>query len=309
MRFPLAPFMICLAASPLFAQDASWRTSNPSRGPVGTPTRPQDPAPGHQPAERVPGMHAPAGPSSTPGTAVQPAAPGAARVPFQLTPQEQARVDAVLNEWERKTQDVRTFECKFAKLTYDLVFGAQDKPASVDEGTIQYAKPNQGLYEIVGNGAEKWCTDGKSFYQYKFGEKQVVEHVLGPEAQGTGFAHCPIPFIFGAKADDIKRRYWLRLITPAERRDEIWLETYPKTQADAANYGRVDVILDANSMHPKAIQVYHPGGKQRDVYSFGKPLVNDPLRVFKRGVFSGPVPFGWKKVLEPQTASYPQTRR
>ena len=226
-----------------------------------------------------------------------------------LTPQQQARVDSVLNEWERKTQGVKTFECNFLKLTYDLVFGPKNKEASRDEGTIKYAKPNQGLYEIVGPRAEKWCTDGRSFYQYKFGEKQVVEHVLGPAAQGTGFAHCPIPFIFGAKAKDIQRRYWLKEITPPDRRGEIWLETYPKTQADAANYGRVDVILDAKSMHPKAIQVYQPGGKQRDVYNFGKPLVNDPLRVFKRGVFSGPAPLGWKKVLEPQTASRPGNRR
>lgn len=320
MKLPLALlFSACLIASPLLAQDSSWRTSNPPRGQSVQPRSSglQGGTPQRQPVNRVPGMHANGSQPRTQPSATQPRAMVQARAPFQLTPQEQAQIDSILTKWERETQGIKTFECEFYKLKYDPVFGPKDKPRSVDKGTIKYAMPNQGLYEIGGDVPEKWCTDGESFYQYKFGEKQVVEHVLGPEAKGTGFAQCPIPFIFGAKAKDIKRRYWLRLNPPAgaDPAKEIWIETYPKTQADAANYRRVDVILDARSMHPMAIQVYlpgdprAPGGGQRDVYNFGRPLVNDPLRVFKRGAFSGPVPLGWKKVREQQTASGPRTRR
>ncbi len=302
MKFSLALLTILVSSSStslLFAQQA-WRNPNSGPPPESTAVPQFQAEAARQGSTRqIPGMHAPAG---QPREAV--AQPVGA--PFTLSAQEQARVDSILVEWERRTEGVKTFECQFAKLKYDLVFGPANKPTSVDEGTIKYSKPNQGLYEIVGARPEKWCTDGESFYEYNFEQKQVVQHVLGPEAKGTGFAHCPVPFVFGANADDIKRRYWIRLITPTDSKDEIWLETYPKTQNDAGNYRQVDVILDARSMYPRAIQVYLPGGNQRDVYSFGKPLVNDPLRVFRRDVFSGPVPFGWKKVLEQQTAAGPR---
>lgn len=304
MRFSRMLLVVLLCWSPtsvLQAQQARQApgSTSPARN-SGVPQF-QAQAPARSPSGQVPGIHAPAQPPA--GEAAAPVQ--APRAPFDLTPQEQAHLDSVLVEWERRTQGVKTFECQFAKLKYDLVFGSANKPTSVDEGTIKYSKPNQGLYEIVGARPEKWCTDGESFYEYNFDQKHVIQHILGPQAQGTGFAHCPVPFVFGARADDIKRRYWIRLVTPAEAKEEIWLDTYPKTQNDAGNYRRVDVILDARSMYPKAIQVYLPGGNQRDVYSFGKPLVNDPLRVFRRDVFSGPVPLGWKKVMEQQTASAP----
>ena len=42
-----------------------------------------------------------------------------------------------------------------------------------------------------------------------------------------------------AKAEEIKIRYWLQVITPSTSKGEYWLEAYPKTMADAGN------LLDA----------------------------------------------------------------
>ena len=43
--------------------------------------------------------------------------------------------------------------------------------------------------------------------------------------QGEAIADGPIPFIFGAKVDKMKQRYWIRDITPKEEIGKrTWLE-------------------------------------------------------------------------------------
>ena len=43
--------------------------------------------------------------------------------PFTLTPQEQSEVDRVLNVWEERNRGVKTFDCRFKRWIYDVVFG------------------------------------------------------------------------------------------------------------------------------------------------------------------------------------------
>jgi len=214
----------------------------------------------------------------------------------------------VLRAWEQRGETVETFECDFARLEYNPVFGPKDAPAHTDQGMLMYSAPDKGLFEVTGEvvdgrlvkgqRAEKWVTDGKSIYAYDYQKRQVIEHPLPPEMQGKNIVNGPIPFLFGSKADDLKRRYWIRLITPKEARSQTWLEVHPKYQEDASNYRRVDVILNNETMLPLAIQVHATNGKNRTVYNFGKPLVNDPLRIFKGDPFRGGTPFGWKRVVE-----------
>ena len=47
-------------------------------------------------------------------------------------------------------------------------------------------------------------------------EKKLKVHPLPKEMQGEAIADGPVPFIFGAKADKMKQRYWIRDVTPKE---------------------------------------------------------------------------------------------
>ena len=70
--------------------------------------------------------------------------------------------------------------------------------------------------------------------------------------QGKAIVDGPLPFLFGAKADKIKARYWLRVITPSDAKGEYWLEAWPKSRYDSANFQRVEIILDEKDYLPKA---------------------------------------------------------
>jgi len=107
--------------------------------------------------------------------------------------------------------------------------------------------------------------------------------------------------LFGAKAEHLKRRYWLRIITPPDAQNEVWLEAYPRTIEDAQNFKRAELILAVreNDMQPSAVQIFHPNGKNRTVYSFREVVINKPdLRHVFEDPFHARVPVGWQKVVE-----------
>jgi hypothetical protein len=120
-----------------------------------------------------------------------------------------------------------------------------------------------------------------------------------------------LPFLFGAKADKIKRRYWVRTIPPPQGKEgqEYWLQAFPKMRNDAANFKLVEVILDAKLFLPSAIQVYDPGYNGRNnfsrlVYVFEDRKVNERFtpealkNIFTKEFYKPSPPMGWKEVVE-----------
>ena len=163
--------------------------------------------------------------------------------PFTLTQEEQVQTDAVLKRWEQFSTSIKTFESPFSRIMYVVSFehaGQLDKV--VETGEIRYESPDRGMFAVnndKGEPSEKWLCDGKTVYEYKFKQKQIDQHVLPPEMQGKGITNGPLPFLFGASADELKRRYYIRHVTPPQnqqRPGEIWLEAFPKTSEDAADF-------------------------------------------------------------------------
>jgi TIGR03009 family protein len=146
---------------------------------------------------------------------------------------------------------------------------------------------------------EHWVCNGASIYEFRHVEKQLRETKLPPEMQGKAISDGPLPFVFGAKAETLKKRYWMRIVTPPSVQGQIWLEARPRFQADAANFSKVELMLQTANLMPAAIQIFKPGGQDRDVYQFD-PATN----IFDRGLdlirdFSKPAtPFGYRYVLE-----------
>ena len=135
-------------------------------------------------------------------------------------------------------------------------------------------------------------------YQFDFQEKKVRQYKIPPEQQGKSIAEGPLPFIFGAKAGQLKARYWIRLIPPpAEAKGQVWLEIHPKYQQDAANFRRIDLILSGADLQPFALQIHHPTQQGRTVYQFQKITVNgNRLRQIFEDPFRVDVPRGWQVV-------------
>lgn len=224
------------------------------------------------------------------------------REPFVLTPAEQAQLDRVLQFWEQRSAQIRTFRCKFFRMEYNAAFapaGQANQPLHVDKGEIYYAAPDKGMFRVEEPRPEHWICDGKAVYQYDYQQRYVIQRRLPPELQGKNITDGPLPFIFGARADQLKQRYWMRIVTPADAKNQIWLEVYPKFQADAANFRRVDIILATDTMLPFALQLHDPGGQSRVVYQFPPESVAvnaKNLRDIFEDPFSPRLPRGWKMI-------------
>ena len=224
--------------------------------------------------------------------------------PFVLNPQEEEDLNRTLVAWEQRSSKVERFSCTFFKFEYNA-FSQNQQPTSVDNGEIQYAAPDKGLFQVekprrleLPNHQERWICDGKAVYEFDFQHQQVRQYKIPPEQQGKSIAEGPLPFIFGAKAGQLKSRYWIRLIPPpAAAKGQVWLEIYPKYQQDAANFRGIDLILSGADLQPFALQVHHPTQQGRTVYQFQKITVNgNRLRQIFEDPFRVDVPRGWQIV-------------
>lgn len=256
-----------------------------------------------------------------------PIPPRAPQAPFQLTPEQQAGLIRVLRAWEERSDKVQTLSSEFVRLDYDPVFGQRDENQQLvpkeSKGEIKYAAPDKGLYhitetrvflgmegkepkfQILKDGGEHWVCDGAAIWEYNYPKKQLIERRLPPQMQGKAITDGPLPFLFGAQADKLLDRYWMRIVTPPQVKGQIWLEAFPKHQADAGNFQRATVILDSVTLFPQAIEVHLPNGKNRHVHQFQNNVVNELalLRFFK-GDFAKPaLPSGWQKIEDPPRAA------
>ena len=279
----------------------------------------------------VPGVPGPAGNVSGPTQAVPPNGlpgnqPGNDLLPppFTLTPYEQEQLDRVLAAWEERSAKIRTFECEFTRWEFDPVWGRPDQPKRISRGKIAYAAPDKGHFRVdedVVNGQlqpaaqpERWICDGRSVYEYRFETRQIVETPLPPELQGRTITEGPLPFLFGARADSLKRRYYMRIITPQNVKDEIWLEAIPRYQREAASFQKAQLILKLPQMDIFALQLYlpstQPATQARTVFQFDRIKANaiDPLKIFKEDPFRPILPdSSWAKVIEPSSGDAKQS--
>ena len=266
-------------------------------------------------------------PMSDQGAAMQPQQPQQPPPPpFTLTPQEEAQLDNVLRAWEQKSKDIKTFDCSFKRWEYDPVFpkpGADpnaprdpNAPAYIEIGIIKYATPDKGVFDVrLQDGpdgkpvpvdpdrADHWICDGKSVFQYLPREKKLIEHKLPPEMQGKAIVDGPLPFLFGAEAQKLRQRYWIRVVPPpANVQGVVCLEAYPRFQQDAANFRTATLMLNVPAMAPRALQILQPNGRSRTSYEFYDVVFNDSLRLFQGDPFRAYMPRGWEKVVDDASA-------
>ena len=210
--------------------------------------------------------------------------PSAPVRPFaELSPDEKQYLGQALDYWQTQSEGIKLYQCTFNRYVYDTALTnhrdaktGQLSADSVAVGEIRYGKPGKASYETASlykfNGPgkeykpvsdnklrEKWVTDGEGVYEFDFAAKRLYETKLPPNMRGEGaIENSPIPFMFGARKEQILKRYWVRVITPPNVKDEVWLEAWPKRADDAQNYKKVEIILSMEPFLPKAIHMYLP---------------------------------------------------
>ena len=299
----------------------------PADGRPAAPAGPQQYGPPAQPDNRQNYPQNPGGPAApgfgpiSPGQTIQgppiqgpPAQPATPQVPFLLSRPEINALENLLTDWEKRNKEIHVLKSKFYHWRYDAVFGNGNQPPPPDEGELKFAAPDKAWMYVKAKDpkqSEQWLCDGKSVFHWDYANSVVTEYIMPPEMQGKGIGDGPLPFVFGIEAQKLKQRYFMRIITPPNVQNEVWLEAFPKWQQDAANYYKVEVILqvvgESHALFPYAIQIYAPNKKDRIVYQLQSPEINPRgpfIDIFGSENWKPSIPFGWTKRTElPQSAS------
>ncbi len=231
---------------------------------------------------------------------VQPAA--AAQVdpqqqPVQVNPVE---LERILKEWEQKTAKITKLRGVHQRYEYDYVF-LQEKRAvgsfwheSPDKGRIDFnykeepnippggvnnAKraPNGKPFQVTAEPPTMWVCTGSEILSVDVDNKTIDQIEIPPPDRGENIMDGPLPFLFGMQAEKLKARYQMSLgqMNGSKGRDGrpiYHLVASPLLQADARNWQRAEVRLDAEYCLPVAIRLIDPSGNKETVYVF--PLRN-----------------------------------
>lgn len=240
----------------------------------------------------------------------------------ELTPQQDAELELVLQAWEKESSQIKTLECTFQCWKYDNVFGDGKAASRIYRGKILYAAPDKGHYRLteeaedpkvdppkfIKKEGEYWVCDGNAVYEFNHEKKQVIERRLPQELKGKAISNSPLPFVFGTTSAQMRQRYWMCLVTPPERRGkEIWLRVEPKYSEDRANYQKATVILSEKRMLPTGLSLEMPGNGNHVSYVFDEPSTNNLVKQIVRWFDVPSTPRGWKRVVEepPTTGDRP----
>jgi TIGR03009 family protein len=278
-------------------------------------------------------LHAaePAAPESAKNTSPATHPPEKLNAPFTLTAKEQKSVDAILARWEKWNAGVKTFECRFKRWTYDSIFGTPVRPMFVELGTIKYAAPDMALFSIESSEKDEkqipiedqrsghWMFDGKAIWEYDSAKKQVVEYKLPPNWNAKlmidgplsfsfptsmftwiflGSSTEPIPSPFSSNPEVLKRQFFLRIVTPADVKDQIWLEVYPRLKHQAGCFQKLQLIFMESDMKPFALKIVQPNGKDYSVFQFYDIQTNHSMEPIGFPKSSLRVPPGWKLICD-----------
>jgi hypothetical protein len=91
----------------------------------------------------------------------------------------------------------------------------------------------------------------------------------------------------------------MRVVTPQDKvaSGEVWLEAWPKTQADSANFRLAWLILRADDLVPTAVKVVLPNNDQT-IHLFADISVNHPWTKIFGGNLRPNTPLTWKYIRE-----------
>jgi len=226
-----------------------------------------------------------AGPGGThsvhPGTQVAsvPVRPAGPIFPsgFPLPPEQEAVVDRFLAAWEEFGSQIKFFESPFEYRVFRATPTAPvdpHNPVHTAAGTFRYTEPNRIFYSVEGSEPERFISDGDSFFMFDFHAKKVIEFPLPSEMKREGTMLGPLPLVFGARASEMKGRYFVKLVTPEQSLgQQIWVQAWPRFAEEADDFQSIVIVLDRATFHPMAIRKFHAGGSGFTEYFFVSPSI------------------------------------
>lgn len=233
-------------------------------------------------------------------------------------------LEELLKQWELRSADIKALQGQHTRTIYNLVFQeekiAQGKfyletpdKGRIDLRGLQPKKGEQSArigkngepYKLVADRPESWICTGDEIIVANVEEKTYEVLPLPAEAKGKNIVNTPLPFLFGMKVADTKRRFQIKL--QKNSKEEALLFIVPRFASDQQNYVEARVILEKKNYLPTAVKLFDQSGNIETVYKFEEvdvTLVGERPPLIK--IFPQPDPFhpdlkkaGYTLVLPP----------
>ncbi|MDO4586779.1 MAG: hypothetical protein Q4C95_05705 [Planctomycetia bacterium] len=236
---------------------------------------------------------------------------------FQLSEVDLIRLNEFLNHWENFGKSIKRISCNVQVKEFDggLFHKDSNIPISHTWGQFRFIAPNKILYHVRGdfsyqgfedgkepkwqesNNEWKFVYDGKSMTHYDFVKTTAtVIPIVESEWNQDLTLESPFPLFFVANAQNLKNRFYMRLITkPEKAKTEVWIEAVPRYLDDAKNFKSIIITLRLKDLQPYYMRKFGVNGKSYTDFTFEDIAVNKG----NWGIESN-VNLTWTKKVEPE---------
>ncbi len=224
------------------------------------------------------------------------------------------KLDGYLQQWEKKMQEITSLSAKLERNEKDKTFKTEEKYG----GFAQYMKVGQGdkaqnlaLLEMKIAGKqdihERIVCTGTFIYQFSPGDQKIYATELPKPKAGQVGQDSFLTLVFGASSADLRGRYDLRLSTDAphptgEDKFYIYVDVYPKTAGDKADFQRAQLVLNKDNFLPRRLWFETPN-KSEILWDITE--INDKAKLERKDFDAPKPPPGWKLVPVDRNSELP----
>jgi|GEM_PF-6114854 len=174
-------------------------------------------------------------------------------------PRARARMDQILDEWERRSSQIRSLHAEFRRRDQDVVLN--EKTYFLGRAYLQ--APNLAVLDFQSTDArfdperakpyERFVCTGDEVWHYVAEVREVVVYPLGTDERERALKEGPLPFLFNFKAAEAKRKYRMNL--RREDDDAFYIEILPQTEEERDNFNQAIVKLLRSSFQPEQLML------------------------------------------------------
>ena len=196
-------------------------------------------------------------------------------------------LEKLLARWEKESALIKSMHGRQTRREFNAEFEVE----KVSKGEFFVEPPDRGRIDMIAviprNGeastrpgytlepgaSMRYICTGDEIIQFDEIDKTYDRHDLPENMRGKNIVHSPLPFLFGIKVEEAKRRFELAMSTPDK--DIVWIKAIPRPDSDdRQHYREARIMLDTTRFVPKLVKLIDPDGIETN-YEFSDIKIND----------------------------------
>lgn len=221
-------------------------------------------------------------------------------------------LDNYLQRWEAEMLKIQALEARLSLQVHDKTFDTKEKSIGVAKYMKVGPAGSQTSYALLALAKEnrpnelekKYICRDDFTYEILPRLKEIKAFEMPKPKPGQVGNDNFLLFLFGMKAEEVKRRYDIRLV----KEDDFYgyFDIFPKNPQDKADFKRARLVLFRQNALPRQVWFEQPNGSETlwDIPQINPNAVIQPVEFAKPEVLAG-----WKTVVTPLQAAAAQPAR